>query len=244
MSEPGELFIPEGDKNKDSYVNKVLSSLDSYKSRVLNGEKILDRRNADGSPTTNYVKTSWFRRNRKFKPNEGYIDTTRYTENMLVAVKHNVPFFAVLPELVDSGTPILATTRDPVTTILSWEETRLPVAKGFMPSAQAYWPEINQLFENCQSDEIAWARIYDAFCQRILQYKLPLIKYEDIVNDVTIISNFVGRKSINDIEIKAKSASDYGGSQRAIAILDALIEHSPHALQIYPDLPERREQFN
>ena len=149
--------------------------IDDYRKRAMSGEPIRDRRNADGSPTTNYMKKSWFRRGRKFRPSEGLVDTSKFRAHMLVAVKHNIPFFAVLPELVATGIPILGIVRDPIATILSWHETGLPVAKGWMPSAAAFWPELNEIMPACKTEEIGWARIYDALCQRLLDADVPIL---------------------------------------------------------------------
>ena len=77
---------------------------------------------------------------------------------MLIAIKHNVPFLSVLPELVSSGVPIIGIVRHPIPTILSWHETNLPVSHGFMPSAEAFWPEINNIMCKSATSEIGYMR--------------------------------------------------------------------------------------
>ena len=69
MSEPKELFIAEDApaESRAAYVDSVVTALAEYRARVLAGDSILDRRNPDGSPTTNYVK----RANRS-KPKRSY----------------------------------------------------------------------------------------------------------------------------------------------------------------------------
>lgn len=236
MSEPAELFIDPDAASKTTYVEFAVQQLDDYRERAMNGEPIRDRRNADGSPTTNYMKKSWFRRGRKFRPSEGLVDTSKFGPHMLVAVKHNIPFFAVLPELVHTGIPILGIVRDPIATILSWHETGLPVAKGWMPSAAAFWPELNEIMPACKTEEIGWARIYDALCQRLLDAEVPILTYETVTTDITALESFAGRASVHEVAIAKRDRATYAGSDRAEAIRQALREHAPHALQLYPDV--------
>lgn len=236
MSEPAELFIDPDAPSKTAYVEFAVSQLDDYRQRAMNGEPIRDRRNADGSPTTNYMKKSWFRRGRKFRPSEGLVDTSKFRPHMLVAVKHNIPFFAVLPELVATGIPVLGIVRDPIATILSWHETGLPVAKGWMPSAAAFWPELNEIMPACETEEIGWARIYDALCQRLLDADVPILTYETVTADIGALEAFAGRASVHEVAIAKRDSKTYVGSDRAESIRQALRDHAPHALRLYPDV--------
>lgn len=236
LSEPDELFITEAAVNKSEYVNSVIDLLSVTRNRVQNGEAILDRRNSDGTPTTNYVK-QLFLGGRKFQAEKGMIDTSKYNaESMLVAIKHNIPFFSVLPELVDIGIPVIGVIRNPIPTILSWHETRLPVSRGFMPSAEAFWSDVNLLFSQGETPEIGWAKIYDAFCQRMLEADIAILKYEDITSNVEHLENTVGRKSVRKVEIRKKNWKEYSGLDKYSALLDALQKYAPNALHLYPEL--------
>jgi hypothetical protein len=236
LSEPDDLLITESVANRSEYVNSVIDLLLKSRDKVKNGEAILDRRNSDGTPTTNYVKDTSCG-GRVFQPEKEWVDTSQYNaKSMLVAIKHNVPFLSVLPELVDIGIPILGVIRNPIPTILSWHETRLPVARGFMPSAEKFWSDVNLLFNQSKTPEIGWARIYDAFCQRMLEADITVVKYEDITNNVECLENIVGRKSVSNIEVRKKNWSEYTGSEKYSALLDALQKYAPNALQLYPEL--------
>jgi Sulfotransferase domain len=238
LSEPEGLFITEGSVTKSEYVNSVIDLLSVTRGKVQNGEAILGRRNSDGTPTTNYVKNTSYGE-RIFEPEKGRVDTSKYNaESMLVAIKHNVPFFSVLPELVDIGIPVIGVIRNPIPTILSWHETRLPVSRGFMPSAEAFWCDINLLFSQSKTPEIGWAKIYDAFCQRMLEADITILKYEDITSNVEHLENVVGRKSVCKVEIRKKSWKDYSGLEKCSDLVDALEKHAPNALHLYPELGE------
>lgn len=238
LSEPDELFITKDIVNKSEYVNSVIDFLSMSRDKVKNGDAILDCRKADGTPTTNYVKDTSCG-GRIFQPDKGWVDTSNYNaENMLVAIKHNVPFISVLPELVDIGVPIIGVIRNPVSTIMSWHETSLPVARGFMPSAERFWNDVNLLFNQSKTPEMGWARIYDAFCQRIMEAGITILKYEDITSSVESLENIIGRKSVFSVDIRKKSWNEYSCSKKYSDILAALQKHAPNALQLYPELNE------
>jgi hypothetical protein len=236
MSEPPELFIEPSAESCSNYVKFAVDSLDSYRSRVIAGDVIVDRRNADGAPTTNYMRKRFLGRGREFRPTKGLIDTAKYDKGMLIAIKHNIPFLAVLPDLVRTDVPILGVVRNPVTTILSWAETGLPVAKGRMPSAAAFWPEINSIMDASETLEVGWARIYDALCERLLTCHIPIFKYEDVTADISSLESFVGRDTVCHVPITLRNKGDYQNFKRAETIARALRNYAPNAMRLYRDV--------
>src|SRR5262249_15668599 len=190
LSEPRELFIPPEARDRAAYVAKVRATLDEVRRKVLAREPIHDNRHADGTPTTNYMRR-FLGRWPRFRPPRGQVDTSRYDAGVLVGIKHNVPSLAVLPELVAAGLPLVAIIRHPIPTILSWHETKVPVAQGYMPSAEAFWPELNRLMPASGSREEGWARIYEAFCARLVACGVQVMKYEDIIADVGALERLV-----------------------------------------------------
>jgi hypothetical protein len=234
LGEPRELFIPPEAPSRAGYVASVLAALDSYREKALRGEDIADRRNPDGSATTNYMKAGPSGGVREFSPGEGVVDTSGFRTGMLIAIKHNIPFLSVLPELAETGIPIIGVVRNPVHTLLSWHDTGLPVAAGYMPSAQAFWPELNRLMAGSDTPEAGWAKIYNAFCVRLREAGCPIVKYEEVTADISILENLTGRRSLRKIPIVQKDWREYPGSGRSAAILEALQAHAPEAMALYP----------
>ncbi len=235
LSEPRELFIRPEARDRGAYVDSVVAMLAETRRKVLAHEPIEDRRNADGSATTNYVR-SFFGLWRRFKPPRGLVDTSRYDADVLVAIKHNVPFLAVLPELVERGLPLLGIVRHPVPTILSWVETQVPVAAGYMPSAEAFWPELNRLFPASRTPEEGWARLYEAFCARLVACNVRVMRYEEIIADVGQLERLVGRKTVRAVPIVPRGLDSYAGGVRVERLKAALRAHGRALLTFYPDL--------
>jgi hypothetical protein len=235
LSEPRELFIVPEARDRAAYVAKVRQFLADIRRKVVAREPIVDTRNPDGTPTTNYIRR-FFGRWPRFRPPSGQVDTSRHDADVLVGIKHNVPFFAVLPELVEAGLPLVAIIRHPIPTILSWHETKIPVSQGYMPSAEAFWPELNRLMPASASPEEGWARIYEAFCARLVACGVEVMKYEDIIADVSALERRVGRKLIRAVDIKPRAAADYSGVARAGKIRQALLAHGRALRDFYPDL--------
>ena len=234
LSEPAGLFIPPEATNKADYVRSCVSMLERTREKILSGEEVTDqRRNSDGSPTTNYLGRRLFGKRRKVKFAGGVVDTSRFSEDMLVAIKHNIPFLSVLQELVNTGVPVVGVIRNPISTILSWQETGLPVSKGYMPSAQAFWPELNSVMKASSTEEEGWAKIYDLCCQRMVETEIPVLTYEDLTRDVTKLEEFVGRRSVREVEIRAKSDSDYTNSASATRIRDAVNRYAGYVKNFY-----------
>lgn len=236
LSEPEKLFSTSSFNSKNDYVDSVIDLLTKVRQKVRDGEAILDRRNPDGTPTTNYVKNI-VSGDRVFQPEKHLVRTSEYdAETMLVAIKHNVPFLSVLSELVATGVPIVGVVRNPVPTILSWHETKLPVASGFMPSAEKFWKEINMIFDQSENSEAGWASIYDAFCVRLLSAGVPIIKYENIIDDNEYIEELLGRKAISKVDIYKKDWGQYSGAEKYEKIINAIRKFAPNALSLYPEL--------
>lgn len=235
LSEPDELFISPDETDKEGYLNSIITALDSYREKVRAHEIIVDKRNPDGTPTTNYIQNT-ATQERFLKPERGNIDTSKYSaENMLVAIKHNVPFLAVLPDLSAMQIPVVGVVRHPVPTILSWQETNLPVGQGWMPSAQAFWPALNRIMENSATRVEGWVRIYDAFCQRLVEAAIPIVMYETVIQDASVLERYVGRRSVRKVAVTHKDWREYEGFHTQLEIRSALAAHGRFATKLYPD---------
>lgn len=236
FSEPDEYFIPPNAQDKQQYINAVLSSPRDYRKRLLSGEPIKDRRNPSGKAITNYIGRRWFRLGRKKDKRFGMVTPDMCDADTLIAVKHNIPFLSVLPELSRTSLKILGIVRHPLPTILSWVETKLPITEGHMPSAEAFWPALNQISVNEQSAPEAWALIYENLLRRMKECNVPIIKYEDMTKDISMLEDFSGRKLVKDVNISPKSLDQYMSVDRSESILKALRKHSPVTCEFYDDL--------
>ena len=239
ISEPQKLFIRRDypTEDRDLYIQSIFDSLKEYREDILNGKMIKDRRNSDGTPTTNYQVRSMFLKwtLSRFKPPQGFIDTSKYSSNALIAIKHNVPFFAVLPQLIESEVSIIGIVRNPISTILSWQDTKITVSRGFLPSAQSFWPEINQIMNASKNEFVGLSRIHNAFCERLIKCGIRIIRYEDLVQNPKEIEKIMNRKFIRDIPVRNSNKNTFYDWKNESKIREYLREYAPYSCKLYPD---------
>lgn len=231
--------------SREQFAGLLLRDFQSVRAALGEGKAVLDRRNPDGSPVTNYFARRKGRVGRAFsllhlaKPN--------LTEQFLLAMKHNEGYLAILPELTaNSEMPIIAVVRHPVPTILSWrslagnaaQQQILPVSSGRVPALERHWPELAELVARCPELDERQVRLYDLFCARILQFKerIQIVRYEEIVRDHQIFAARLQRRSFFRQPIRDQNnSSHYHWNDRA-KIEGLLTHYAPHALELYPDV--------
>lgn len=170
----------------EDFTKWLVGEFAALRRKLRSGEAIPDRRAADGSAVTNY-----YHRNAE----AGAItDTFRIvpftrlglSESFTLAVKHNAIYSSILPELIASKQfTIIAIVRHPLQVLHSWRSLHLPVSRGQLPAAMAYWPEVAQLVRSDIELLQKQVLIYDAFCKRYWEYRkdIHLIKYEELIAD-------------------------------------------------------------
>jgi hypothetical protein len=236
LSEAKELFIG-ADATPQAYVDRVTASVREYRSRLIGGggDPIWDRRNPDGSAITNYFRTTAEGRRVQDWP-MAPVPAGPYSENLLLAVKHNMNFLSVLPQLAAGSIPVLSIVRHPIPTILSWRSTNLPIGRGEMAQAERFWPEVNAIMSKARNVYEGWALIFEALCRRILDSGVSVVKYEDIVAGVVRCEDLLGRRAKKTILMQNQNDSPFYDR--------SLIEQIAHALKacgeamrvLYPEI--------
>lgn len=189
----------------------------SLRQRLLAGEAVTDRRTSDGTALTNYYDTG--------TDNEMHERFVMYplvrkglSPNFTLAIKHNGPYLAVLPELIALRSfEIRAVIRHPLSVIRSWRRLALPVSVGEMPSAAPYWPELKIVLESHMDLLEKQVRMYELMLSRLLQHAhhITLMRYEDMRWE----------------EASRQVSSQPTEEDRAI--LTALKQYTPRALEFY-----------
>lgn len=227
--------------DRTEYVERIVKDFDRVRTALLAGESVSDRRNADGSPITNYFRRADRDRSQQFEILD--VRCKGLSPGFLLGMKHNAHYTCVLPDLVTlPDLAILAIIRHPIPTILSWRSLDLPVSRGRLPAADRFWPEIPALWQTTNDLLEVQVRIYGLFCTRYkeLSTRLTIIKYEDLVQDPGLLERCLDRKCVRQIPIETKKSSSLADRERISVIKQYLRRFCPIAYELYPDLNESR----
>ncbi len=160
------------------------------------------------------------------------------SQHFTLAMKHNGPYLAVLPELVAlERFSIIALVRHPVPVIHSWRSLDLPISRGEMPNAMRYWPALHAIISSPDELLIKQVKIYDLMCQRLyaLRDSVHILSYESMVKEPQKLAAFAGAPEAIPAPLIGKpSRSVPPEEQRLIAA--ALEKHGTHFRQFYPEL--------
>jgi hypothetical protein len=176
--------------NAEDFVARVGSAFEAVRRKLLSGEPVLDRRHHDGSPITNYFAApdSKGLRRRSAAYTLTLISRPGLSPDFLLGAKHNALYTAVLPEITNTRRfRIIATVRDPVRVVCSWQSIEVPVHHGKLPAAVRFWAEMRHLTHSEMDLLDKQVRIHDLFCRRFLDLAehLTIVRYETLVNDPT-----------------------------------------------------------
>lgn len=174
LNEP-EWQRPHPALDAQGFARAVAEDFAAQRTRLLAGEPVMDRRAQDGAALTNY-----------------YEDGTNFVLHPLVraglspdftlAMKHNGPYLAALPELVALGAfEIRAVIRHPLPVLRSWRRLDLPVSRGALPNATDYWPEMRALTAMPMDLLEKQVRMLDLMFARIGEcaVHIRVLRYED-----------------------------------------------------------------
>ncbi len=206
--------------------------------RLLAGEVVLDRRESNNRPVTNYHAAGHDEQTQATpKLTLRPVIASRLEEGFMLAVKHNGPYLTALKALVElDHFTIVAVVRHPVDVIHSWQSLNLPVSRGKMHDAARCWPEMAEATGHGDLLE-RQVRIYDLICQRLHEYRdhLTILRYEDVLADPTLVSQSVGHPKAPDRETVGLPTRRVNTRQR-MEIEDALIKFGRHFKRFYPNL--------
>ena len=147
--------------------------------RTANGEALTNdfSRLTDGRMRSEFVEYPFVR--------EGL------SKDFTLAIKHNGPYRAVLPELIATKQfKIIAIIRHPLPVISSWRRLQLPISRGEMPNAKAYWRELHTLIDSKMALLEKQIRLYDIMLERIFAYAahITIIRYESLIVNPSLIA--------------------------------------------------------
>lgn len=168
------------------------------RSRLSTQDPINDYRAEDGSHILDGLKDSNQLRNEDGSPKLSSLVRSSLEGDFLLAMKHDALYTCLLPTIVQlEHFNIIAIVRHPYDVITSWQS--FPdelIGQGKIPFARGYWPEAALIDPDKEIDLLdRMVQIYDLFLQRYHQHRaqIKVIKYEDMIDDPSIISKAVGR---------------------------------------------------
>lgn len=180
------------------FAQAVKEDFADVRKKFLRGEAVPDRRANDGSAVTNYYDGG-MKNTFVMHP----LVRNNLPADFTLAIKHNGPYLAVLPELIALGCfDIRAVIRHPLPILRSWQRLDVPVSRGEMPNAIAYWPEMKVLTASNIPLLEKQALMLELMFARIAKYQaeLTLIRYEEIADDENQLS---GKPTKDDTKILA-----------------------------------------
>lgn len=241
LNEPAEQ-AEAAQQQKDTrsardYAAWIAQDFVRIRTELLAGTPVPDRRNGDGSATTNYYRTE------DDQPQAdpfALVPLVRegLTPHFTLAIKHNALYLSVLAELAElEGFTVIATLRHPAGVIASWNSVPVPVGKGRLPAAAAYWPAMRELTRHNDMELLEkQVRIYDLMCKRLysLRERIHIVRYEDMVADRNLISALTGKPTLFP-EQKLRKREQGFYPMPAERIMEAMAGYGEHYRHFYPD---------
>lgn len=240
LLEPDEhIRLLAGSTSAQCYVEALTTDFRRTRDRITAGLSVLDRRSANGCILTNYFSQQrplGERREPRFEMKA--IDTRHLQEGFTLAMKHNVEYTSVLPELVASRQfKIICPIRNPIATILSWNTLTTPVARGAIPAAGFFWREVERELET-ESDLVArQVLIFDSFCRRYFEYRdrISVVAYEHLLGKPELIAGLVERPVRETLQLRDQNRSSLYDWDLAPRIYATILERARHIHHFYPD---------
>lgn len=200
----------------------------ALRARLLKGESVSDRRGKGGEATTNYFRVEGGRMQHSFD----IVPFSRagLTPDFTLAIKHNGPYLAVLPELIAlERFSITAIIRHPVPVIHSWRSLQLPISEGKMPNAAPYWPELAAAIAAPMDLLAKQVRLYDLMCARLWECRehLRLIPYEALIQTPGLLGPVDASRVQPQKPVPEAAQAEIAAAMRA---------HGTHYRTFYPDL--------
>jgi hypothetical protein len=224
-------------RDRAEFISRCLADLAQMRSSLAAGGTVVDRREHNGTAPCNYFVDGGGRRPLKFRP----VGRPGSGGRLLLALKHNEPFTAVLPELCELDClRILAIVRHPVPTILSWQSRQIPLTSGSLSPGYRFWPEAIAVRDARNSVDELQVRIFELYCQRYWECRsrAAVVKYEDLIADSSVLERLTGRQFTTFDRLATQNHKfSAPGSGDQIEPLRALMrKHFDFAFRFYPDL--------
>lgn len=226
-------------------VERLDAALRSLRAEILRTQDVENKVALSGGPVTNYVARDARGRVSGLGFREVRAPVRVDGADFLLAVKHNAPFLALLPRIArDARFAVIGMVRDPVYTLLSWDALavpdlpmQFPMARGRLPSAERFWPEVAAVGRSDAPVLERQARLLELLCARLLaeRERIALVRYEDLVAKPGLLEDVLSRPLGDDApEIEPGNDARRYPDGDADAVLAALRAHAPSALALYP----------
>jgi len=223
--------------DRKAYVQCLVKDFSDIRDKVVNGGSIQDRRSPAGLVNTNYYRDV---------DNAGpgdprdleSISWEGMNSDFILAMKHNAHYTCVLPDLLEqTNFAVLAVIRHPVPTILSWRALNIPISRGTMPAAEQFWPEVAEIRQRTDDLLRIQVELYGLFCMRyqLLREKIQLIRYEQLIRNPALLSEYLGRNYVGGIEIKPRNWRSEHSQLEIQEVEEYIKQYCPIAFEYYPD---------
>lgn len=148
------------------------------------------------------------------------------SDGFLLLMKHNALFAALLPKLTHSF-ECLATVRNPLAVLASWQTVDLPVHDGRIPAGERFDAELHATLVAEPEPLRRQVIVLNWFCSQYVSNleRNRVIRYEDVVSsDGAVLFQRMGRAAASSISLENRNTNLlYRGTEPAV-LLDALIE--------------------
>jgi hypothetical protein len=220
------------------YIHFLISNFEETRTKLLAGGPVLNRREEDDSPTTNYFTRDEATGRMISRIVLKEVCRHDLTPGFMLAMKHNAHYTSVLDEIVRCGYfTAVAILRNPVDTILSWRSLELPVSRGRLPAAEIFWMEMRDLTRADMNLTEKHVRIFDLLCKRYAELRdsLIIIKYEDFAEDPELIPSVLGRNPRFRGTFPVKKVKKYDTDPPA-ELMEAIIRYGHYFREFYPEI--------
>lgn len=224
-------------RDRREFVARCTADLRNIRAALVNGGTVLDGRQSDGAIPCNYFDET----GRRLRLDPVAVGRPASGDRLLLAVKHNEPLTAVLPELCElEDIQVVCIVRHPVPTILSWRSRHLPLASGNLSVGYRLWPEATHIRDAggciCQMQ----AKIFELYCTRYWEnrHRIEVIKYEDVVENPKLLERLTGRKLLGDYQLSThnRKRSMLAGDESLSKLKAIMAKHFRNAYHFYPNL--------
>lgn len=219
------------------YADRLCADFERVRDKLHHGGSVTDRRQADGAAISDYFPLVSGSRTHVATPVAFRRDGL--SQQFVLGMKQNAHYTCILDRLVArENFSVLAIIRNPVATLLSWRSLDLPISQGQLPAAERFWPQVASIARSSDDVLLRQVLIYGLFCERYraLHGKLTILRYEDIVANPLLISAWVGRKFVRDVELRKNATALSVDAALSRKICAYVCTHCPAALEFYPEL--------
>lgn len=235
LNEPGwQVARPRGTPGE--FARFVAGDFTRLRQALLAGKPVPDRRGESGEAVTNYYRAQNGRQENTFRI--APFSRPDLSPDFTLAVKHNGPYLAILPELAELRRfTIIAIVRHPVEVIHSWRSLDLPISRGEMPGAAPYWPELAAIIAGPMELLEKQVRLYDLMCRRIdaMRDRIHIIPYEKLVKEPALLSRAAGIDAAPKPGLVGRPSRQMPPEAHA-KIAAALSTHGEHYRRFYPEI--------